>query len=40
MIDKCGGENIIIIMLDIIAEEENKAALISNYDKPRRHNSI
>jgi hypothetical protein len=39
MIDKCGGENIIIIMLDIIAEEE-KAALISNYDKPRRHNSI
>ena len=38
MIDKCGGENI-IIMLDIIAEEE-KAALISNYDKPRRHNSI
>jgi hypothetical protein len=39
MIDKCGGENI-IIMLDIIAEEEKKAALISNYDKPRRHNSI
>jgi hypothetical protein len=33
MIDKCGGENIIIInMLDIIAEEEKKATLISNYD--------
>jgi hypothetical protein len=32
MIDKCGGENIIINMLDIIAEEEKKATLIFNYD--------